>query len=568
MKEKIVQAALAMALFAVSFPLAAVTNLDVSPGSVSSDIRLDVPRVSVDATGGSGRLRFRELFDGRPLRVSFSPGSFSASWSVTCGNPNATSPRGEFRANGSVLATSNATLTSAACGTTESVTESVTLPDALGSAIADRVLDQRMPFPPAELTERRLRDALEAAARDVAADLVYERRWQAAAVRTDRINVSLGARVVGGIQLDFSRLVAFEGSTSTGSVSFLGAARPVPVTWTGVVEQVGQGSNLTLTSDRFVIRSRSGAVVGQGTRRLTRSGIRSGRANFNETIRLSSSQVLRARQAGGGLVLERTLSDNVGNSITARIPLNLTGPSQAEFAVSAMQCRFHDGARVKIVNEGDQVHVVCDLRFDGPGGLLRGTWEEAEGGGGQLFFRPLQIYSNFVVGQNRVQVSRTFTARGTGRHVVRFRVQEPDLLVDQTAIQYYVGVDPEQVSTAALPAPLSVLNPAPNSVAAEGLEVSWSDLPEAATHVLIEFFTPDQLLEEPSANEREQRSSSLLVRGEPAAGMVVPADRDRARVSLLTREHLEGAGRLYMRVSALEEGVTVGVSPLRRLNAP
>jgi len=568
MKERMVQAALAVALFAASFPLAAVTNLDASPGSVSSDIRLDVPRVSVDTAGGSGRPRFRDLFGGRPLRVSFSPRSFSASWSVTCGNPNATSPRGELRAGGSLLATNNATLTSTACDTTETVTESVALPDALGNAIADRVLGQRMPFPPAELTERRLRDALEAAARDVVADLVYERRWQAAAARTDRINVSLGARVVGGIQLDSSRLVAFEGATSTGSVSFLGAARPVPVTWTGVVEQVGQGSNLTLTSDRFVIRSRSGTVVGQGTRRLTRRGIRSGRANFNETIRLSPSQVLRARQAGGGLFLERTLSDNVGNSITARIPLNLTGPGQADFAVSAMKCRFHDGSRVKIVEEGDPVHVVCDLRFDGPGGLLRGTWEVAEGGGSQLFFRPLQIYSNFVVGQNRVQVSRTFTARGTGRHVVRFRVQEPNLLVDQTVIQYYVGVDPDQVSPAALPAPLSVLSPAPNSIAEDGLEVSWGGLPDTATHVLIEFFTPDQLFAEPNANEREQRSSSLLVRGAPTAGLVVPADRSSARLSRLTREHLDTAERLYMRVSALEDGVTVGVSPLRRLNAP
>lgn len=568
MKTRLIQAALIMGLGAVSFPLLAVTNLNASPGSVSSDIRLDVPRITVDATGGSGRPTFRQLFDGRPLRVSFSPGSFSASWTVTCNASPATSNRGEFRAGGSLLAANNATLTSNGCINTQTVTESATLPDALGDSIADRVLSQRLPFPPSKLTEERLRGALEAAARDVVSNLVYERRWQANAARSDRINVSLGASVSGRIQFDFSRLVAFEGSTSTSSVSLLGADQPVPVTWTGVVEQVGQGSNLTLTSDRFVIRSRSGTVVGQGAQRLTRSGIRSGRATFTETIRLSSSQVLRARQAGGGLFLERTLGDNVGNSITARIPLNLTGPGQAEFAVSAMKCRFHDGARVKIVEEGDPVHVVCDLRFNGPGGLLRGTWEVAEGGGSQLFFRPLQIYSNFVVGQNRVQVSRTFTARGTGRHVVRFRLQEPELLVDQAVIQYYVGVDPDQVSPAALPAPLSVLSPAPNSIAEEGLEVAWGNLPGAATHVLIEFFTSDQLFAEPNASEREQRSSSLLVRGEPTAGMVVPADRSSARVSRLTREHLGGAERLYMRVSALEDGVTVAVSPLRRLNAP
>jgi len=567
----------AAALLFASLPAMALQSLDVDPGSAGTAVRLEVPPVSIDASGLPARATFRDLFGGRRPTVSFSPSSFNVTWRPECQNEQnpATSPQGRFRASGSTLAvdgTSLSTMGGSCPNGINSVPETVTLPDALGNRVVHAVLDARVPREPGGLTQEGLRAALERTAGAAVSDLRYQRAWQVAASgtgpKTEEVDIRLDSEVAGRIVLNLSRLVAFNGSSTTDSASVLGASRPVPITWTGTVEQIGSGSPLTLRSDRFVVRTRSGAVVGQGTRPLTRSGIRSGRATFNETIRLTSSQLLRARRAGGGLILERTLSDNLGNSFTARVPVNLTGPSQADFAVSAMKCHFHDGSRVKIVQEGDPVHVVCDLRFDGPGGLLRGTWEAAEGGGNQLFFRPLQLYSNFVVGQNRIQVSRTFTARGTGRHVVRFRVQEPELLVDQTSVQYYVGVSPEQVGAADLPSPVSLLSPAPNSVTEAGLEVSWSGLPAGTTHVLVEFFTSDQLIQEPNPNELEQRSSSLLVQGEPRAGLVVPADRSSTEVTRLTMDHLRGAERLYMRVSALEDGVMVGVSPLRRLNAP
>lgn len=570
---QIVSAAL---LLPAALPANALDGLSVTPASAGVELRLDVPTIALDPAVLPDRPRFGDLFGGRRLAVSFVPTSFTATWQPFCQGENtaATSTEGRFLTGGSVLAVNGANLSTATpCPNgTSNVAETVIIPDAAGNRIAGQIADTRIPVPTGQLTPERLRTALERTAVQAASNLRYQRTWQAAGSGTGPENasvaISLDARVTGRIQLNFSRLVAFSGSSTTDSASFLGAATPVPVNWTGTVEQVGSGAPLTLRSDGFRILSRSGAVLGRQARPLTRSGVRSGRAVFNENIRLSSNQLLRARRAGGGLMLERTLSDDFGNSFTARVPLNLTGPGQADFAVSAMKCRFHDGSRVKIVQEGDPVHVMCDLRFDGPGGLLRGTWEIAEGGGAQLFFRPLQLYSNFVVGQNTVQISRTFTATGTGRRIVRFRVQEPDLLSDQTQIQYYVGVSPDEVSSAALPSPVSVLDPAPNSTTRAGLEVSWADIPDTATHVLIEFFTPGQLQQEPGADEREQLNSALLVRGEPEAGLVVPADRTRAEISRLVMDHLGGAGHVYMRISALEDGVVVASSPLRRLNSP
>lgn len=566
---------LAAVLATTATTASAIQGLDVAPGSVGVDARVSFPTIRPDPSSLPPRPTFRDLFRGATPRVSFSPSSFSPTWQPDCNNENspATSQNGRFRQGGGVLAVNNVNLgTGGPCNGVVPVPETVQIPDSIGDAIVQAVLDSRVPVPVAQFTPGRLRAALESVVRQAVSNLTYQRTFQAVGSATGPKtgNVALGfsAQAVGGIELELSRLVAFNGSSSTSSASMLGAATPVPVTWIGRVEQVGAGSPLTLRSDRFVIRTRSGAVIGQGGQPLTRTGIRSGRAVFDETIRLSSSQLLRARQAGGGLILERSLNDDFGNSFTARVALDLTGPGKADFAVTAMKCRFHDGSRVKIVEEGDPVHVVCDLAFDGPGGLLRGTWELAEGGGSQLFFRPLQLYSNFVVGQNRVQISRTFTASGTGQHIVRFRVQEPELVSDQTQIQYYVGVSPDQVSTAALPSPVSVLSPPPNSVAETGLEVAWSDVPATATHVLIEFFRPEQLLAEPNPQEREQRSSSLLVRGEPAAGLVVPGDRERAEISHLVMDHLAGGGRVYMRVSALADGVVVASSPLRLLNAP
>lgn len=560
---------LGIALTVLSGPADAVTDLEVRPDSVSIEIRLNVPPITADPSVLSSRPTFRELFEGRPLNVSLSPALLKLKWLVTCnGNFPAVSQQGEFRVNGSLRVTNNFSLTTSACNGTESIDETVAIPDALGEEVVKHVLDERVSLSAEQFTEKALRLALERAARNALSKVFYERVWQAVMQRSARVALTFRAKVVGRIRLDFSRLVSFDGSTSAGAVSVLRASAPVPVTWTGVVEQVGSGSTLTLTSDRFIIRSRSGTVLGQGASTFTRSGVRSGRVVFNETISLTSTQLLRARQSGGGIVLERTLSDDAGNSFTARVPVNLAGPTQSDFAVTAIKCRFHDGARTKIVREGDPVHVLCDLRFDGPGGLLRGAWETAEGGGGQLFFRTVELYSNFVVGQNVVQISRTFIASGTGRHIVRFRVQEPELLADQVTIQYYVGVDPDQVAAIALPAPLSVLNPPANSIAKAGLEIMWSRVPSSATHVLIEFFAPDQLIEEPDPNELEQRSSSLLVRGEPIAGLVVPSDRRSAELSELVIEHLRNTGRVYMRISALEEGVQVAVSPLRRLNTP
>ncbi|MDZ7841562.1 MAG: hypothetical protein U5R46_12240 [Gammaproteobacteria bacterium] len=561
-------------LLAAAGPVWAIQGLNVSPGSVSINARVDFPTIRPDPATLPPSPTFRDLFRGTVPSVSFSPSSFSPTWQPDCDNEQApaTSQSGQFRLGGTVLAVNNANRTTGVpCNGVVPVPESVQIPNAVGDAIAQVILDARVPIPIVDYSPARLRGALESVAAQAVSGLVYQRTWQAqfsaTGPKTDSVALGLSAQASGVIDLNLSRLVAFNGSSSTSSASFLGASTPVPVTWTGTVEQVGSGSNLTLRSDRYVVRTRSGSAIGQGNRPLTRSGIRSGQAVFNETIQLSSSQLLRARQQGGGLILERTLRDDFGNRFIARVPVNLTGPGQADFSISAMKCRFHDGSRVKIVQEGDPVHVVCDLRFDGPGGLLRGTWEVAEGGGNQLFFRPLQLYSNFVVGQNTVQISRTFTATGTGRHIVRFRVQEPELLSDQTQIQYYVGVSPGQVSAAALPSPVSVLSPPPNSVTETGLEVSWSDIPATATHVLIEFFTPAQLQQEPDPEEREQLNSTLLVRGDPTAGLVVPADRSRAEISRLVMDHLAGMGHVYMRVSALEDGIMVASSPLRRLNA-
>lgn len=571
-KPRLILAAL---ILSASGPAWAIQGLNVSPGSASVNAGVSFPTIRPEPASLPARPTFRDMFRGTTPRVSFSPSSFSPTWRPECSNENApaTSPRGEFRMGGVVLAVNNANLaTGGPCNGVMPVPETVQIPDAVGAAIIEAILAARVPIPVSDYTPERLRNALERVAAQAVSNLVYRRTFQAmgsgTGPKTTAVALGFSTQATGGIELALSRLVAFDGSTPSGSASMLGASTPVPVTWTGAVEQVGGGSPLTLRSDRYVIRTRSGAVVGQGNRPLTRSGIRSGRAVFSEEIRLSSSQLLRAGKQGGGLVLERTLTDDFGNSHTARVPLNLTGPGQADFAVTAMKCRFHDGARVKIVDEGDPVHVLCDLRFDGPGGLLRGTWEVAEGGGSQLFFRPLQLYSNFVVGQNTVQISRTFTATGTGRHIVRFRVQEPDLHSDQTQIQYYVGVSPDEIGATALPSPIELLDPPPNALTESGLEVSWSKIPDTATHVLVEFFTPDQLQVEPDPNEREQLNSVLLVRGDPAAGLVVPADRTRAEISRLVMDHLGGAGRVYMRVSALEDGIVVASSPLRRLNAP
>jgi len=571
----VIQRLLAGVLLSASWPAWAIQGLDVSPGSVNVNARVDFPTIRPDPATLPSRPTFRDLFRGTVPRVSFSPSSFAPAWQPDCNNENApaASPRGEFRMGGSVPAANNTNLTTGVpCNGVMSVPETVQIPDAVGAAVSSAILAARVPVPVSEYTPGRLRGALERVAAQALSNLVYQRSFQAAGSvtgpKTAGVALGVDARAAGGIELALSRLVAFRGSTSTRSTSVLGASTPVPVTWTGVVEQVGGGSALTLRSDGYIVRSRSGAVVGRSNRPLTRSGIRSGRAVFNENIRLDSSQLLRARRQGGGLTLERTLVDDFGNSYTARVPLNLTGPAQADFAVSAMKCRFHDGSRVKIVEEGDPVHVVCDLRFDGPGGLLRGTWEIADGGGAPLIFRPLQLYSNFVVGQNTVQISRTFTATGTGRHIVRFRVQAPELLTGQPQIQYFVGVAPGAVSAAELPTPVSLLDPSPNRMAEAGLGISWAGIPDNATHVLIEFFSPEQLREEPAADETEQLNSSLLVRGEPVAGLVVPADRTRAEISRLVMDHLDGSGWIYMRVSALEEGVMVAASPLRRLNAP
>ncbi|HSH42212.1 MAG TPA: hypothetical protein VK973_08835 [Arenicellales bacterium] len=571
----LIQRLVVAVLMSAGGPAWAIQGLDVSPGSVNVNARIDFPTIRPDPATLPSRPTFRDLFRGTVPRVSFSPSSIAPTWQPDCNNENApaTSPRGEFRMGGRVLASNTAGLsTGVPCNGVMSVPETVQIPDAAGAAVTEAILAARVPVPVSEYTPGRLRDALERVAARAVSNLSYQRTFQAVGSATGpksaAVALGVDARATGSIEIALSRLVAFNGSSSTRSTSVLGASSPVAVTWTGVVEQVGGGSPLTLRSDGYIIRTRSGAVVGRANRPLTRTGIRSGRAVFNETIRLSSSELLRARQQGGGLVLERTLADDFGNSYTARVPVNLTGPAQADFAVSAMKCRFHDGSRVKVVEEGDPVHVVCDLRFDGPGGLLRGTWEIADGGGTPLIFRPLQLYSNFVVGQNTVTISRTFTATGSGRHIVRFRVQEPDLLTDQTQIQYFVGVAPGAISAAELPPPVTLLDPPPNSIAEPGLAVSWAGIPDGATHVLIEFFTAGELREEPAADEREQLNSSLLVRGEPVAGLVVPADRTRSEISRLVMDHLGGSGRIYMRVSALEEGVMVASSPLRRLNAP
>jgi hypothetical protein len=384
------------------------------------------------------------------------------------------------------------------------------------------------------------------------------------------------------------------------------------VTWrvNAVVPPLPQG----FTVEKNLIYSTGGAFVTDTGRVQTLGTVASlppqlgNNATFTEPVVLSADAIRQAVQLKAQrILLVRTFeqiivaSDLQNNTLrfldsrSEAIAYYLTPSAGGPFAIVRAALRFDEGQPIRVIESNQKLNVWADLIYNGSG-RLEGVWEVADARStpGTPIYRPLRRVVRLLGTGQRISIrGPELPRRQPGLYLVRFRILEPAGIFEEPVIRYFVTA-PGPVAPPA-PRPIALKEPADLSVLEADTSFAWRPIPGAVVYRLELFDAFEAALpeDEPvftASGERFRDVRSIgaerppfekdaqdplrpvptLPEGaRPLTGVLLRAAEPEAILSGVTRSHLQ-PGRSYLwRVQAIGEGgVTLGESPLRRLQLP
>lgn len=543
-----------------------------------------------------------------PIDRALSPGSrrpvlrgasngVALTWRMNCSVGFDTfAPQGIFQIDGKTIATADR-LGNNCPSTPTTLNERVDIPSAVSDAVLERVLSR----PVSTLgSGGRFTEIV---------TVTFSRRFSdidpASVSRT--VSFFFRVTVLAGfddISVDESQLVAVKGTASGSFQSFVQATtRPSRVTWNADIESVGEGSRLTVVSDRIQFRTSSGQVLQTLPKRLSQifqprlASINTSQSGsvlsalgdllipalnaqpakrstlrFNETIAIPPNVVAAAKRAGSGrLQIVRVFTDG-RNRVEAVLDFALGGQASADFQVTRIDIRFTGGERLKVIEEDEPLQLIADINYVGTG-LLRATWEVAPvAAAGRAFFRPLPPSTavlpagdfsgnSFGTRQTRTLVrqylnsfqrasfrSPVLPTRSVGQYLVRLRIDSPDLLFEPPVIEYFVGTDVDSgVASVLEVVPITIEAPADGGELQVGSTLRWSPVGLTTAYRY-------ELYAEADANT------------DMISGAVIPGKQSQATLSALVADRLTNNRDYWWRVVAIDDkGLEHGVSDVRRV---
>ena len=241
----------------------------------------------------------------------------------------------------------------------------------------------------------------------------------------------------------------------TGAAVVITQPSAVLVTWS---IQSGEPNPTTVVSDEglFVLGSQ---VLGQVNVALTTSVTASGSASVNETLLIPPDVSNRALKLNAPTFFYRRTfrSTNTGATGQAALTCRLSTSAYGNFSIAAVTIFFeNERGEATFLQNDPRARASAEVRYNG-NGLLKAVWEVQEPNTSQ--FRVLQqVRYNLTYGDRilfHTPPVPPLPSVTTGRHLLRFRIEEPVSGFELPEVTYFVrapaGEEKDVKLTLALP---------------------------------------------------------------------------------------------------------------------
>jgi hypothetical protein len=291
-----------------------------------------------------------------------------------------------------------------------------------------------------------------------------------------------------------------------------------------------------------------------------------------ESVAVPSHVIYKAQQMGyTSMTYERTFNDGFGATTSATTFAIVSG-SAGTFSIEHLSLRFDNDTVLRIIEEGTDIHAYVDIKFNG-NGLLQGVWELANPGStaGSPLYQPLRVVrQKLVAGRSSRIPSPPLPSLRNGVHLVRFRITDPELPVEDPVIKYYVATR-EEIKQQQQPIAIDLLAPFNQTMLDKDTTFRWQAVAGAKAYQL-ELYSKQQptvadTLPDIGALAADQTAPRLD--GPPVAGVLVRGDKTETSLPENTLSRIRSGQVYFWRLLAVgEDGNVIGVSPIREIKIP
>lgn len=340
--------------------------------------------------------------------------------------------------------------------------------------------------------------------------------------------------------------VSGEGTPSTSSVA-ANAPSSVAITWT-----------LKVNNPPAPVESPDGIFIVNGNQLPIAvaplpavASATDGSARLRETLFIPQSVIDEAVSSTGAITFQRLFQSGV-DFTTVSINFRLAGGLGGNPRIQSIVLHFEDGSESAIVGADEELRAVADVTLANVQ-RLRGVWEVSSVSSGSQqgdFFQIIGSVDQYVGRQRNVEISSPdLPTIVPGEHVVRLRLTDPEPEFAPPEIVYYVRLAEPGTGDARRKAVIT--GPPEDARLSTSTPLSWMRVEGAATY-LIEIY------DDPEGPAR--------LGARPTAGLLTPADQNRATVSVPTLDRLEQGRTYYWRLVARNAaGGVISTSELRRI---
>ena len=376
----------------------------------------------------------------------------------------------------------------------------------------------------------------------------------------------------------------------------LGTPSAYTLTWT-VVRDNTSNPGPTVTSSQGVFQNVDGTVtfgtvptVLSQTKAVPTGGAAAPPPTtfvFRESLRVPVDVVYRAYKLGyRRIYYYRVFNDPpAGSSFGAAAVIDITGSSAAGFSITRLSLRFDDDTALRVVDQGSKLGAYAEVSYTGTG-QLQAAWEIAEPPStqGRPVYRTVQLVRRALAGSDRVRIPAPALPTDTpGFYLLRLRVTDPQLPVSVDELPFIRYVVARASARTRPPETLRVDVPAPGALLAKGTDFAWQAIDGARAYQLELYAKGPASVGDTLPNLGSDGGSDggtdgpggrgtpahWRPSGPPTAGVLLPGDRTRARLSALSDTHLKSGYVYRWRVLAIgESGQALAVSPWREVRTP
>jgi hypothetical protein len=299
---------------------------------------------------------------------------------------------------------------------------------------------------------------------------------------------------------------------------------------------------------------------------------------FTETILIPRAIIQQQLNLGvPGFILSREFKDSGSGVPNPVVSIRFTGSLGGAFSLSRLELQFDDSSKVRVVEQGTEIHAEAIVDFAGSG-LLEAVWEVADPAStlGSAIFRQVRIIRVPLTGGRRTVVrSPPLPTVRAGLHIVRLRVTNSRFAAPDPQLSYSVviSLDPD----AALPS-IVPLSPLANAALLRDTLFAWPPVPGSVAYIL-EIHSIDDPRATPTDSNAivADKAAITPVAGvvdlptdsRAVAGMIVRAENTTTPLSGLSWSFLEAGQAYAWRVRAVDaDGRIIAQSEPRRLVRP